>query len=206
MSRRLGLALVLLLLAGCATSKGGASGGAGSASGGKTACAAPGTPIPEAGLTASETRELVEKLAASVLRGPWLKTLTAEKGRKPVLRFYPLRNRTPQPINTLAMAKQLQELLHRSQQVTLVAEPDEAVDLREARAKAGGAQGEELGADAIGSGMILVQEEAPNATQTFYLYQVNLQLVDVTAGRKLWVDTLTIKKMVEQLPPCPPKR
>lgn len=152
-------------------------------------------------LTYGDMESVSRKAAASCLAGAWLARLTGEKGRKPAIRFYPVRNRTSYHINWMPMVKLFEGELASSGKVTLVADLDSAHALRAARPAS--EQGKELGPDLVASGSISGVTEAVSDTETVQAYVIAWELVRTDTDEKVWVTTETVKKIVKTLPPCP---
>ena len=152
-------------------------------------------------LNYSDMESVAKRAAASCLAGAWLARLSGEKGRKPAIRFYPMRNRTAYHINWMPMAKLFEKELSSSGKVTLVADLDTAHALRTARGDA--QQGKEMGADLVVSGSISGVTDAVSDTETVQAYVIAWELVRTDTDEKVWVTTETVKKIIKTLPPCP---
>jgi hypothetical protein len=162
-------------------------------------------------LTAADLQEVARKVAADCLARPWLATFTREKGRRPAVRLLPFRNRMMRHLDTRGLSGQIGAALLQSGKLTILADRDEAEELRQERDRAlrdgsdasAKSHGNEVGADFVLSGMIteLIEETSP--TTSFHAFTFSAGLTGVDDGRKVWLFNHVLKRMVERPVLCP---
>jgi penicillin-binding protein activator len=118
--------------------------------------------------------------AKDLLGSGWL----SRASKPPVLRLYPLRNRSAERITHQLITGQLAAALVRSGKVRLVAAPGAAVH-------AASVPGRELGATHVVSGKITLVVEGK-----VRMYRVSFNAVDVDSSAKTWIFSRPIKKIV----------
>lgn len=151
----------------------------------------------------SDANQVAQAMIHDCLSRPWAERFRAEKGRLPVVRFHPIRNRTADYIDHRFFAKQLETALVDSGRVKVVADPDEALDARAERfdqaewahPATAKAHRRETGSDFILNGWILAQDDAVPG-QAVRAYLTTMELIDSETNEKVWVGTHPIKKVV----------
>lgn len=138
------------------------------------------------------------------LSRPWAQKYKAENGKDPVVRLYPIKNRSSEHINWRYFTKQVEmELVNSSVQV--VADRTEAWDNRSERADQAKhasdetvkSQGQETGSDFILNGWIITQNDAVDG-QELRAYVVTMELVNTKTNVKAWMGLKKIKKVVSR--------
>jgi PBP1b-binding outer membrane lipoprotein LpoB len=136
---------------------------------------------------------------------PWLDSYTRAKGRPPVVIIGTIANRTLEHINVQTFVSDLERELTNSQRVTFVASRGEREEVREERGdQAVNAlestrkiPGKEFGADFMLRGTVSAIEDELDGTKAV-LYQVDLEMVDLTNNVKAWFGQKKIKKVVDR--------
>ena len=139
------------------------------------------------------------------LGSPWIQDWrNGHEQKRPVVRLYPIKNKTAGYIDYRYFTKQIEQAFVRSGLVDVVSSKEEAEDAREERADQAEhasddsvkAQGQELGSDFILSGWILTQDDHAG-DQEVRAYLTSIEIVDTTTQRKAWVGQKRIKKLLE---------
>ncbi len=147
-------------------------------------------------------KEMIEQCLSS----PWLERWKREHGnKKPVIRFYPIRNKTSEHINDEFFTKQVESALVNSGEVIVVASRTESADTRGekedqaqyASDETAKSQGNETGADFILNGWIISQNDAVEGKQV-RAYITTMELIEVETNAKAWIGEKAIKKYVQQ--------
>lgn len=146
-----------------------------------------------------------EEMIKDCVENPWWLNFVKDKGRNPVVIVGSVENRSHEHINSLVFVKFIERDLLNSGKIIFVASPverDEIRDEREDQQKgltdpATIAQmGRERGADYMLIGSIdSVKDEVKG--KYAILYQVNLELVNLTTNEKTWIGQKQIKKFVK---------
>lgn len=150
-----------------------------------------------------------DKVAAALIKDclsfPWAEEWKVAHGRKPVVRLYPIRNKTDAYINYLYFTKQVEIALIRSGRVDVVSSKEEADVVREEKAdqakhasdESVKTQGNETGSDYILNGWILSQnDQAGNKEVRTYL--TTMELTEVETQKKAWAGQQRIKKLLKR--------
>lgn len=139
------------------------------------------------------------------LSSPWIQEWrNAHEQRRPVVRLYPIKNKTAGYIDYRYFTKQIEQAFVRSGLVDVVSSREEAEEVREERADQGEhasddtvkAQGQELGSDFILSGWILTQDDSAG-DQEVRAFLTSIEIIDTTTQRKAWVGQKRIKKLLK---------
>jgi len=154
----------------------------------------------------TDARVVSEELIKNCLDGAWLSNFNKASGRNPVVIVGAIVNRTSEHINPSVFIKNLEKDLINSGKATFVASKDERVTIREERQEQQTGQtdpqtikpaGKETGADFMLQGNInAVTDEIKGKAVT--LYQVNLELVDLTTNQISWLGQTQLKKLVKK--------
>lgn len=146
-----------------------------------------------------------KEMLDDALKSNWLENFIVAKGRKPVIIVGHVANRSHEHINAQVITKYLEHDLLNSGKVTFVASSFERDQLRGEREdqQAGYTDpasmiqmGKEKGADVLLLGSInSIQDQVKG--KYVILYQVNLEIIDLTDNTKLWIGQKSIKKKVE---------
>lgn len=139
------------------------------------------------------------------LSSPWIQEWrNAHEQRRPVVRLYPIKNKTAGYIDYRYFTKQIEQAFVRSGLVDVVSSREEADEVRDERADqaehAGDdtakSQGQELGSDFILSGWILTQDDSAG-DQEVRAFLTSIEIIDTTTQRKAWVGQKRIKKLLK---------
>lgn len=136
----------------------------------------------------------------------WAGKHKAKSGKPPVVKFYPMRNKSSEHINEEYFTKQVERALINSGDVEVVAGKKEAGDAREEQADQGKhasdetmkSAGNETGADYILNGWIVSQNDTDGAGKTIKAFLTTMELTDVQSQKKVWIGEKKIKKQVQQ--------
>jgi PBP1b-binding outer membrane lipoprotein LpoB len=136
---------------------------------------------------------------------PWSAVYKQEKGRKPVVRVYPVRNRSSEHVDYRFFTKQLEQELMNSGVSKVVADSVEAADNRAERAEqekhasveTKKANKRETGSDFVLNGWVVTQNDAADG-QEVRAYVVTLELSNTETNEKVWMKVHKIKKVVQR--------
>lgn len=136
---------------------------------------------------------------------PWSATFKQDKGRQPVVRVYPVRNRSSEHVDYRFFTKQLEQELMNSGVSKIVADRVEAADNRAERdeqAKHASAETKkshkrETGSDFVLNGWVVTQNDAADG-QEVRAYVVTLELSNTETNEKVWMKVHKIKKVVQR--------
>lgn len=153
----------------------------------------------------SDSRLVAEAMIADCLNHPWLDDFTRRSGRKPDLIVGQVRNRSSEHISSETFTKELERAVLNSGKAQFVASAAEREGVRDERREQDlnaapetrKPQGMEAGADfmLIGTLNSILDREGKEA---IVFYQVDLELIDMTSNRKVWIGEKKIKKYVER--------
>ena len=153
----------------------------------------------------TDSQLVAEAMIQDCLNRPWVGEFSARHGRKPDLIVGQIRNRSSEHISTETFTKDLERAVLNSGQANFVASAAERQGVREERLDQDAnaapetrkAMGMEAGADFMLIGTInsIIDREGKEAV---VFYQVDLELVDMTSNRKVWIGNKKIKKFVER--------
>jgi uncharacterized protein (TIGR02722 family) len=153
----------------------------------------------------TDARMTAEDMIRTCLAGNWLSEFNKEKGRDPVVIIGTIVNRSHEHISSLVFVEDLEQTLVNSGKVKFVADKMARQEVREERqdqqvnsAPETRAQlVRETGADYMLQGSInSVKDETRG--QYVILFQVNLELVNLTTNEKTWIGQQKIKKLVKR--------
>lgn len=153
----------------------------------------------------TDSRLTAEAMIQDCLNHPWLEDFSRRAGKKPDLIVGQIRNRSSEHISTETFTKDLERAVLNSGRAQFVASAAEREGVREERLEQDlnaapetrKPMGMEAGADymLIGTLNSIVDREGK---EMIVFYQVNLELVDMTSNRKVWIGEKKIKKYVER--------
>jgi len=153
----------------------------------------------------TDARLTAQEMIRSCLEGRWLGEFNKEKGRDPVVIVGTILNRSHEHINAQVFTEDLSQALISSGKVKFVADQTFRQEVREERAdqqvnaraetRAGLAQ--ETGADFMLQGVVNSVKDETRGKYVI-LFQVNLELIDMTTNEKVWVGQEKIKKLVKR--------
>lgn len=153
----------------------------------------------------TDSRLVAETMVQDCLNHYWLGQFTGRAGRQPDVIVGRILNRSSEHISTEAFTKDLERALINSGRANFVASSEERLGVREERLdqdihaspETRKAPGQEAGADFMLIGSINSIVDREGGDRVVY-YQVNLELVDMTTNRKVWIGDKKIKKFVER--------
>jgi uncharacterized protein (TIGR02722 family) len=150
----------------------------------------------------TDSRLVAEEMLRDCLNSSWYYTYQAQK-KIPTVIVGSVKNKSHEHIDAETFTKDMERALINSGKVEFVANKGEREQLRDEKADQGrnasvetrNKAGEESGAELmlIGSINSIVDQEGSKAV---IFYQVNLELVQIESGRKLWIGDKKIKKYV----------
>ncbi len=154
----------------------------------------------------TDSRTVSEEMIKNCLAQPWLDEFHKASGRNPVVIVGPINNLSDEHINVNLFVKDLEANLINSNKATFVASNTERASVRGERQdqQAGltdpatvKPMGQETGADFMLQGSVnTVRDEIKG--KYVILYQVNLELIDLTTNQKKWVLQTEFKKLVSR--------
>ncbi|MDD5747181.1 MAG: penicillin-binding protein activator LpoB [Candidatus Omnitrophica bacterium] len=154
----------------------------------------------------TDSRLVAEEMVKDCLGRPWMNTFDEANKRAPVVIVGTVINRSHEHINSQLFTKDLEKNLINSGLVKFVADKQERGEVREERqSQQEGLTaketvkpvGFEMGADFMLQGTInSVKDEVKG--KYVILYQVNLELIDLTSNQKVWIGEKEIKKYVKK--------
>jgi uncharacterized protein (TIGR02722 family) len=153
----------------------------------------------------TDSRLVAEAMIKEAMSQPWLDSYTRAKGRAPVVIIGTIANRTLEHINVQTFVSDLERELTNSQRVIFVAGRGEREEVREERRDQAdnalestrNSPRKELGADFMLRGTVSAIEDELDGTKAV-LYQVDLEMVDLTNNVKAWFGQKKIKKVVDR--------
>lgn len=137
------------------------------------------------------------------LKGAWLDRRTV--GAKPVVVIGVVENRSSEHIDTTLLTKKLEAALVASGKVVTVndfanrgtLEQERAYQQVNATAKTTKQSGRETGADYILLGSVSSNVDGAGKTSV-RTYYVDLELVDIESGEKVWMKSASVKKVIQR--------
>jgi uncharacterized protein (TIGR02722 family) len=153
----------------------------------------------------TDSQMVSEAMVQDCLNHPWLTEFSQRQGKKPDIIVGAIRNRSSEHIATETFTKDLERALINSGRANFVASAEERLGVREERLdqdlnaapETRKAPGMEAGADYMLMGALnsIVDKEGGDKV---VFYQVDLELVDMTNNRKVWIGNKKIKKFVDR--------
>ena len=152
-----------------------------------------------------DSRLVSEEMIGALLGRPWLQACRDSLGRKPVVVVGHIANKSHEHIPAETFTKDLEMELINSGQVTFVAgfsqrgqlEEEKQYQARHASVDSQKAMGKAVGADFILLGQINSILDGAEDLEMKY-YQVELELISVETGEKVWIGQKKIKKVIER--------
>jgi penicillin-binding protein activator len=153
----------------------------------------------------TDSRLVAETMIRDSLNHNWLPQFTSRAGRQPDIIVAQVRNRSSEHINTETFIKDLERSLINSGRANFVASAEERLAVRQERQdqeshaapETRKTPGMEAGADFMLTGSINSIVDQEGKEKVVY-YQVNLELVDMTNNRKVWIGDHKIKKFIDR--------
>ena len=154
----------------------------------------------------TDSRLVAQEMIKDCLQRPWVNKFTEQFHRDPVVIVGTINNKSQEHIDSEVFIKDLERNLLNSAKVKFVASSEERGDVRDERAdqKTGYTaretikpKGRETGADFMLQGSVhSIKDEIKG--KYVILYQVNLELVNLTDNQKTWIGQKEIKKVVSR--------
>ncbi len=153
----------------------------------------------------TDSRQVSEAMIKDVLTQPWLEKFITANNKQPVLIVGRVKNRSHEHINVQTFIKDMERVLINSGEVEFVASSSERSQIRQERKdqaehasfETQKGPGQETGADFMLIGTISSIIDKVGGEQVKF-YQINLELVDLSNNRKVWIGEKKIKKAVSQ--------
>lgn len=148
---------------------------------------------------------VAEALIVDLMRDAWAEEWAAKQGRKPVVRLYPIRNKSDGYIDYRYFTKQVEVALLKSKRVEVVASLEEAEDARgerddqaiHASDDTAKSHQQEAGSDFILNGWLVTQNDGAGNTAV-KAYLTTMELVETQTQKKAWAGQKKIKKKVSK--------
>ena len=152
-----------------------------------------------------DANEVAKVMIRACLQHPWATNYRADKGKLPVVRLAPLRNRTDEHINTKLFTEHLEQEIINSGMATVVADEEGAEAIRDERADqaqhasdaTAKSQGKETGSDFVLNGLITSAVDAAGIRK-IKTFQVTLELTNSESNHKVWKKVHRIKKEIQK--------
>ncbi len=153
----------------------------------------------------TDANQVAKVMIQDCLSRPWSAKFKAEKGRDPVVRLYPIKNRSSEHINDRFFTKQVEMELINSGILKVVSAWDEAQtqrferedQARHASDESVKSQGQETGSDFTLNGWILSQNDAVDG-QEVRAYVTTMELTNTETNEKVWMKVHKIKKVISR--------
>ena len=147
-----------------------------------------------------------QELIKNCLQSAWLNSFTGKNKRPPTVIVSDVTNRSDEHLNTQVFINDLEKDLTNSGKVIFVVSPEEREQIRGERedqqrgytsTETKKPIGKETGADFMLIGSLnAVKDAAKN--KSVVLYQVNLEMIDLTTNEKVWIGQKEIKKQIDR--------
>jgi penicillin-binding protein activator len=153
----------------------------------------------------TDANQVARAMIQDCLSRPWAMNFKAEKGKVPVVRLWPIKNRSSEHINAKFFTKQVEMELINSGLVKVVADLEEAQDNRDERAdqahhasdRTVKAQQQETGSDFVLNGWLITQNDAVDG-QEVRAYVTTMELSNSESNEKVWMKVHQIKKVISR--------
>lgn len=153
----------------------------------------------------SDSRFVSEEMIKDCLSRPWVNDFNIKQGKAPVVIVGTVLNRTSEHIDSVIFTSDLERELTNSGKIKFVATKDARQELREEKQdqqdfsskQTVKLQKEETGADFMVQGTINAVKDEISGKYVI-LYQVNLELVNLTTNEKVWIGQKELKKVVSR--------
>ncbi len=152
----------------------------------------------------TDAQMVSREMIRNCLDSQWLSNFKALTGREPVVIVGTIENKSSEHINTAVFVKSLESALIESGKVKFVASSDERGEVREERKDQQRVFtdpntikpfGKEIGADFMLRGSINTVVDEIKGKYAI-LYQVNLEMIDLTTNEVKWLEQTELKKVV----------
>ena len=155
----------------------------------------------------TDARLVSSQMIKNCLEGNWISEFNKTNGRDPVVIVGTIENKSSEHIESAVFVKSLEADLINSGKVVFVASKVERPEVREERVDQGKggwtdpatikAIGKETGADFMLRGSIFTVTDDTKGKYAI-LYQVNLELIDMTTNQVRWMEQTELKKIVQK--------
>lgn len=153
----------------------------------------------------TDSRLVSEEMIKDCLAKPWLNDFNIKQGKIPVIIVGTIVNRSSEHIDSRIFTSDLEKNLLNSGKVKFVAMKDARQEIREEKNDQGEfaskqtakSSKQETGADFMIQGTINSVKDDISGKYVI-LYQVNLEMVDLTTNEKVWIGQKEIKKVVSR--------
>ncbi len=153
----------------------------------------------------TDANQVARAMIQDCLSRPWATSFKAQHNRPPVVRLWPIKNRSSDHIQTMFFTKQVEMELINSGMVKVVSSLNEAQDNRDERADQAHnasdstvkAQQQETGSDFVLNGWIVSENDAVDG-QTVKAFVTTMELSNSESNEKVWMKVHKIKKVVTQ--------
>ena len=148
---------------------------------------------------------VAKEMIRQCLGRPWSAQFKQKTGKNPVVKLYPIRNRSSEHINYMFFTKQVEAELVNSGVVDVVAGWNETGAARFERRDQGRHASDltkkenqqELGADFVLNGWIVTENDRAGG-QEVRAYVVTMEVVNVQSQRKAWMHSHRLKKVINR--------
>ena len=138
---------------------------------------------------------VASSVTVQCLESGWIEKWKNEHdGKKPVVRLYPIRNRTVAYIDYRYFTKQIESALVNSDRVDVLMSLEE---LEDEEGEAAASANKETGADFVLNGTVVSQDDKAG-DQEVRAYLVSIELVEVETNKKVWVAQKRIRKLIRR--------
>ncbi|MDA3958420.1 penicillin-binding protein activator LpoB [Oceanispirochaeta sp.] len=192
MKHLLSLAMVLLVLAGCASTK-------------VDRISSDEVVDLSGRWNDTDSRLTAEAIVSDALSRAWLDDFQSSNGEKPVVIVGTVGNKSSEHIEVLTFIKDIEKELINSGRVRFVANSVERQEVREEREdqqsnateKTAKALAAETGADFMLQGVITSITDAVDGKKVIK-YQVSMELIHLESNEKVWIGSNEVKKFIKQ--------
>lgn len=154
----------------------------------------------------TDANQVSQVMIRDCLSRPWAAQAKAKTGKNPVVKLYPIKNRTDEHINTKFFTKQVEMELVNSGTVGVVAASDETGAARAERRDQGHHASDltkkenqnEKGSDFVLNGWIVMSHDRGAGGTQVRAYLVTMELINVETQQKVWMKVHRLKKIVNQ--------
>lgn len=131
------------------------------------------------------------------LKSDWVdRWSTSNQGKKPVLRLFPIRNRTTAYIDYRFFTKQIEAALVRSGKVDVIAAEEESGPATSDGESDQLPQYDAAGADFVFTGWIVSQDDKAGDKEV-RAYLTSIEIVEAASKKKAWVGQKQIRKLIQ---------
>ncbi len=153
----------------------------------------------------TDANQVARAMIQDCLSRPWATSFKAQHNRLPVVRLWPIKNRSSDHVQTMFFTKQVEMELLNSGMVKVVSSLNEAADNRDERADQAHnasdstvkAQQQETASDFVLNGWILSENDAVDG-QTVKAFVTTMELSNSESNEKVWMKVHKIKKVINQ--------